>query len=381
MKEDSYANLDIHVTIWNAIIQQLQYRLNQFIDFITQLKHGRLSLTWFTTSQLQRIHNSVIEQAEKHNIKHLTQHLTDYFQLDVSYIRSENFITAIIHVPATAAFTNYKLYRYVPFPIPLSNSEFMTIHADHDIIAVGHDNKHKVLSQTQLNSCTKHYQNYVCETPLITNTNFSTTYIGSLLDHDASGIQTHRSVSSSPSQETVFQITSSQFAIYSPETFTGREHCSNGTLLSALISQISKVTVPPGCNFKLRNHVLSVPLNVISSAEPWVQETKWDTLAVPRQLMVNQLRRTAAIHQLLQQDDMQQQLAQAHLHASAIMLNTSHNAVTQHAKEAHQTVQQHQWYIVALAFFSVFNFISTCFAMTFRYRQTSAILRPKTQPA
>ncbi len=188
MKEDSYAKLDNHIAIWNAIIQQLQYRLNQFIDFVTQLQHRRLSLTWFTTSQVQPIHNSVIEQAEKHNIKHLTQHLTDYFQLDVSYIRSDNFITAIIHVPATAAFTNYKLYRYVPFPIPLSNTEFMTIHADHDIIAVGHDNKHKVLSQKQLNSCTKHYQNYVCQTPLITNTNFSTTCIRSLLDHDALGI-------------------------------------------------------------------------------------------------------------------------------------------------------------------------------------------------
>ncbi len=236
MKEDSYAKIDNHVAIWNAITQQLQYRLNQFIDFVTQLQLRCLSLTLFTTSQLQRIHNSVIEQAEKHNIKHLTQHLTDYFQLDVSYIRSDNFITAIIHVPATAAFTNYKLYRYVPFPIPLSTSEFMTIHADHDIMAVGHDNKHKVLSQTQLYSCTKHYQNYVCETPLITNTNFSTTCIWSLLDRDALGIQTRCSVSSSPSQETVFQITSSQFAIYSPETFTGRGHCSNGTLLSALIS-------------------------------------------------------------------------------------------------------------------------------------------------
>jgi hypothetical protein len=97
--------------------------------------------------------------------------------------------------------------------------------------------------------------------------------------------------------------------------------------------------------------------------------------------MVNQLRRTAAIHQLLQQDDIQQQLAQAHLHASAIMLNNTHNSVTQHAKEAHQTVQQHQWYIIALAVFSILNFICICTAMTFRYRQTTAVLRTNNQPA
>jgi hypothetical protein len=57
--------------------------------------------------------------------------------------------------------------------------------------------------------------------------------------------------------------------------------------------------------------------------------------------MINQLRRTPAIHQLLQPDDIQQQLSQAHLSASAIMLNATHNSVAKHAKEAHEAVQQH----------------------------------------
>jgi hypothetical protein len=96
--------------------------------------------------------------------------------------------------------------------------------------------------------------------------------------------------------------------------------------------------------------------------------------------MDNQLRRTAAIHQLLQQDDIQQQLAQAHLHASAIMLNTMHNSVTQHAKEAHEMVQQHQWYIIALPSFSIFNFLFICTCMTLRYRLATAILHPVNTP-
>ncbi|NBR25999.1 MAG: hypothetical protein EBU08_19905, partial [Micrococcales bacterium] len=266
--QDTYENLDNHITIWTAVVEHLQNKLNIFVDFVTQLQHRRLSLTWFSTAQLQKIHNSVLLQAQQHKLIPLTTHLTDYFQLDVSYVRSEHFLTAIIHVPASSSNSFFRVYRYVPFPIPLSNNTVLHVRANEDIIAVGHNHLHKVLTQTQLNSCHKHYNTFICETPLITNTNFSTTCIGSLMDHNSRGIQAHCTISTSPSQETVFSITNNQFAVYSPETFTGRGHCINGTSLSALISTTSRITVPPGCTFQLRQHVLTVPINVITTSEP-----------------------------------------------------------------------------------------------------------------
>lgn len=380
LKEESYRDIDNHVEVWNAIIDQLQYRLRQFTDFVTQLQQRRLSITWFTTRQLQNIHNTVTEQAMKHNLKPLTTHLTDYLQLDVSYVRSDNFITAIIHVPATAAFTNYKVYRYIPFPIPLQNNEVMTIQAREDIIAVGHDNRHRVFSESQLNLCRKHYHKFICETPLITNTNFSTTCVGSLLDHNAEGIQKHCSLTTSIAQETVFQITPNQFAIYSPETFTGRGHCSNGTALSALVSTITKVTVPSGCTFNLKNHILTVPVNIITTSEPWVQETKWDTLAVPRQLLINQLRRTTSIHQILQEDDAQEQFVKAHLDAAKAVIKASKNSISKDMSSAQEAVEQHQWYILALAVFSGLTFITICACMCHRYKQATIITQPYVAP-
>jgi hypothetical protein len=367
-QETAYKNLDNHVSIWNAVVRQLDSRLRQFIDFVTQLQLRRLSMTWFTAAQMQDVHRAVLRQAEKYDLTPLTHHLTDYFQLDVSYVRSEHFITAILHVPASATDSVFKLYRYIPFPIKLSDDQVLTINANPDIIAVGHNNHHRVLSNTQLNTCRKHYSKFICEMPLVTNTNFSTTCVGSLMDHNAVGIQTHCSLSTSPSQETVFQISNSQFAIYSPETFTGRGKCINGTALSALISTISRVTVPPGCSFQLRNHVLTVPINAITTAEPWVQQTKWDTLEVPRQLLLRSTRSADNVHQLLANDDAASSVIQTLIAKSAVALNSTHTKIT---KDITAAVDQHTWYLVGMAAFCLCFFITVCFCLCRRYRHAT----------
>jgi hypothetical protein len=373
--ENDYKNINNHLTIWYGIVQQLQHRLEQFTAFVTQLQHRRLSMTWFTNQQLLNIHNSVIAQAQRNNLHPLTQHLSDYFQLDVSYVKKDNFITAILHIPASSSDDYYKVYRYVPFPIPLPDSHVMTIHAREEIIAVGHNNLHRVLTQTQLNNCNRHYQKYICETPFITNTNFSTSCVGALMDHNAKAIQAQCSLQTSAAQESVFQLAHNQFAIYSPETFTGRGKCLNGSSMSALVSTITKVMVPPGCSFNLRHHVLQVPINVFTSSEPWVQETKWDTLEVPRQLLLNDLRRTNAIHQLLAQDEVAQQEVTAQLNASAIWLNSTRASVAHHAATIKYTLATHQWYIYGLAALFVAILLILCVCACKRYNQAATVMQ------
>ncbi len=366
-RETEYKNLDSHVDIWNAVIRQLEHRTNQFVDFVSHLQHHRLSMTWFSTEQLRKIHNSVLQQAAQNNLTPLTTHLSDYFQLDVSYVVSDHYITAIIHVPATASPYNFKVYRYVPFPIPIANDSFLTITAREDIIAVGHNNEHRVLTQTQLNHCIQRYQKFICESPLITNTNFSTTCVGSLMDHNSFGIQAHCSLTTSPAQERVFQIANNQFAIYSPVTFTGRGLCLNGSHISALISRITKVTVPSGCNLSLRNHVLTVPVNVISASEPWVQSTKWDTLEVPRQLFANEVKRTNAIHQLFQDDEAIRTKVESQLDASLKTLNDAHDTIAQNAKNIITSVTNHHYLFIALSAAAALIASALCVCLCCRY--------------
>jgi hypothetical protein len=59
-----------------------------------------------------------------------------------TYIHND-YITAIIHVPASASPNIFKLYKYIPFPIPFNKDHILTIHTDKDIIAVGPKKKEK----------------------------------------------------------------------------------------------------------------------------------------------------------------------------------------------------------------------------------------------
>ena len=379
-REKDYGNLDNHLGIWNAIIRNLEHRYHQYDDFIQQLQHHRLSLTWFTPDQLQKIHNSVLQQAAKSNLIPLVSHLSDYFQLDVSYVKSEFYVTAIIHVPATASKNYFKVFRYVPFPLPIDTNSFLTVHAREDIIAVGHNNHHRVFTDVQLNQCVRRYQKYICETPLVTNTNFSSSCVGSLMDHNQNGIQAHCSLLTSPAQEMVYQITSNQFAIYSPVTFTGRGSCLNGTHTSALISRITKVTVPAGCNLVLRNHVLTVPVNIISVSEPWVQITKWDTLEVPRQLFANEIKRTNAIHQLFKEDEVVRTSIESQLDSDLKSLNEAHDSIAKDKETISRSVQTHHYLFIALIAAAVILVLALCICLCCRYCAAPPQYVPAPQP-
>jgi hypothetical protein len=363
----THGDIDNHLLIWNAIIKHLDHRLDQFTNFISHLQDRRLSPTWFTKDQLQKIHEDVLAHAKRTNLNPLPQHLSDYFQLDVSYVRNNDYITAIIHVPASASPTIFKLYKYIPFPIPFNKDHILTIHTDQDIIAVGPNSEHKILSPSQLANCQKHYQKYICESPLITHTNFATSCVGSLMDHNHFGIQNHCTLRTSPSQEMVFQTATNSFAIYSPETFTGRGHCLNGTSMSALISKVTKVQVPSGCSLTLRHHVITVPVNVIAAGQPWVQHTKWDTLEIPKKLFANEIKRRNDIQRLFSEDDEVRSVIEAQLNSSLMDLQDAHDSIAKDAENFMFSINNHQYYILALAAVAAILFIILCICMCCRY--------------
>jgi hypothetical protein len=362
-----YGSLDNHITIWNAVIRQLEHRLDQFTSFVSHLQDRRLSPTWFTKQQLKKIHEDVLAHAKRNSLTPLPVHLSDYFQLDVSYVKTQDYLTAIIHVPASATPTTFKVYRYIPFPIPFNNNHILQIHAQDDIIAVGPNNAHKILSQSQLANCHKHYQKYICESPLITHTSFSSSCVGSLMDHNHIGIQNHCSLHTFPSQEMVFQTATNSFAIYSPDTFTGRGHCLNGTSMSALISRITKVQVPSGCSLTLRHHVITVPVNVIAAGQPWVQQTKWDTLDIPKKLFANEIKRRNDIQRLFAEDDEVRSVVESQLNTSLVYLQNAHETIAKDAETISSSVYNHQYYIIALAAVASTLFLILCVCMCCRY--------------
>ena len=113
LSEQNRADVNNRYNIWQGIVNQLQHRLTQFIQFVTELQRHRLSMTWFNAHQMATLHHEVITKSAHHGLFPLPQHLSDYFQLEVSYIKSNSEIIAILHVPVSDTKSTWSIFKYM----------------------------------------------------------------------------------------------------------------------------------------------------------------------------------------------------------------------------------------------------------------------------
>jgi len=250
--------------IWDAVIEQLQFRLNQF---------RQLMVNWFTRKQTEEIHEAVITHAYHAGLKPLTTQLADYNQLEDSYTLRGQELILILHVPTTMDGSIWTVYR------------ILLITTNDDVIAVGAKQHYKVMSKADFDKCICRNHYLICEQPLVSSTNLSSTCVGSLVTHNPTGIGAHCDVHLKNAQELVFQTSSNQFAIYLPQTYTATGTCVGRNTLSFLISQNKQITISQGCQVKLSQHVIKVSASVISPLVPWTFDSEWDTLEVSKRIL------------------------------------------------------------------------------------------------
>ena len=179
------------------LIMQIEEQLDQFKDrvlvltnAVQQLHHRRLAIDLLTPHQMDVLHKSVMDQAHQDNFNPLTTQIADYFQIEASYVRTDNDIVIIVHVPCSKFSDLLTIYRYLPSPIPipiLPHSHDITIaqslalpklnvqtldqlfdqnDLDHqqvpealfikdnsNLIAIGSDDSFQVLSQVEISGC------------------------------------------------------------------------------------------------------------------------------------------------------------------------------------------------------------------------------------
>jgi len=312
--------------VWDAILEQLHYRLDQFETLMEALQSHRISLTWFSEKQMQEIHEAVKIHASHAGLKPLTSQLADYSQIEVSYALRNEEVVLILHVPATMDDSIWTVFRYIPFPIPQSNGQVMLIETPEDVIAVGHNGEYKVMSKPDFDKCIRRNHYLICEQPMVSSTNMSATCIGSLMAHNPNGISAHCEVKMKDAQEMVYQTASNQFAVYSPTTYTATGSCADKTALSFLISQYTQITVPQGCKVRLSQHNIKVSASVIGPRIPWTFNSQWDTMEVPRKI----LSRVYA-----QEDEMRRTYDAENQHLKSHFFNLMDNA-TASASSLHQ---------------------------------------------
>ena len=150
-----------------------------------------------------------------------------------------------------------------------------------------------------------------------------------------SAITTLCQVSMEPERELVTQAGERSFAIYSPEVFTAHGHCTNGSLVQRYISHTTILTLDSGCDLELRQHILAVPFSIVTPRQPIMEYTNWDTLEVPKQVLLNMDRNEMRMYDFLPADHNLSVQVDDGIRMSQTQLAVLHHRLSQQVEEAH----------------------------------------------
>jgi hypothetical protein len=238
------------------------------------------------------LHKSVRNTASSRNLQVLPTRPQDYFQLDLSYIRSGKDILMILHVPCVTTNHLLSIYKYVPFPYPTVHSSFSDsfdssyIQSISDVLACHNDSvsslflvpetemidigrtsmqglaQFKLLSTSDLAGCVKRNHIYLCEKHQVLQTNLAGTCLGALYLQHEGGVIKNCQIKRKPIRETVYQLNANEHLIFSPKPFTAQIICQNGSHFPVQLVNTQKVFVPDFCSVNLINHTISSDGNI-----------------------------------------------------------------------------------------------------------------------
>ena len=69
--------------------------------------------------QMEILHSHVNAVALEEGFHNQAERASDYFQMEVTYLRTGKDIVIMLHVPCIKSKQLLKIYKYLPFPIPL----------------------------------------------------------------------------------------------------------------------------------------------------------------------------------------------------------------------------------------------------------------------
>ena len=254
---------------------------DKFLSTIQQLQLKRLSPNFLQGETINKLFLHLQQKAHANNMDLLINAPSDLFQIDVSYFyKSHNMeLNIFIHAPMVKPMKLLKFFQFIKFPLSQNIGKNLTMmpNVNEDLLAIGHEHQFKLLSQSDLNSCTQYGPTYMCKGRDVMRTDLDTTCLGAYYLENLEAIQQRCKFDLIPSQEHVFQIESNKWIISSPSDFSTTIKCPS-TFQSITIRSSSVITVQPGCQVDLKSHVIQPDsATTDSDLETIHYEWSWDS--------------------------------------------------------------------------------------------------------
>lgn len=356
----------LHAQLLNQI-DQLEYRVNMALDVVQQLQHRRLAVNFLNHGQLESLHKQLQDMAASHDTTLLTTQISDYFQLETSYLRSGKDIIIILHVPAVHEAHLLKLYKYLSYPFPLSEPtpqkaysiheavvgntkiydilnnntqlvmEGLYIKPEADFIATGGKGQYKLMNTDEIALCEQHSRVILCKEHQVLRTKMEESCLGALFLRSEKATRKHCKFERRPLEEIVFQLSPTKHLVFSPEPLTTRINCRNGTHQPLFLSAgNNRIEISQGCWAELNSHIISSDFDIRVSPDPLEYAWHWDPMHLSASLLQDAHHMDQVIDQL--HTDMK------HLQNTSIQAGKLHEHLEEHL--ANPMIYPSSWWIV-----------------------------------
>ena len=298
----------------SAQIALFEHRLTIATNAVQQLQHQRLAIDFLDTSQMDEMHKAVKAIADERGYTLLPERISDYYQIETSYLRNGQDILIMLHVPCIIHSQLLTIYKYIPLPFPIpkfvdtdsstigdlinkrsgqtsigldDDMDALVIVPEAEMIAVSKEDHFRIVTQGDLASCIKRNKIYLCENHQVLHTDLSNSCLGSIYSNFEAGIKQNCKLTRKKLTETVYQLSSTNYLVFTPQPYKATIQCNSGTNTPIFLTKIFKLTVPEDCHVQLKSHKITSDYNIRISPEPLDVPWSLDPMELPADILLD----------------------------------------------------------------------------------------------
>jgi hypothetical protein len=257
IKMASMSDPALIVSTLTLMKEHIQHILEIITHTIQMAQHRRLAVDTLAPRQLQHLYLQIKKTVANTGYQLLTEQPSDLFQLETSYFYNVNSLQLLVHVPMVPNGSLLRLFRLIPFPIPITKQHVLTPIVKDDVLALsaGMVRQSAIISHNKLQTCHNVNNIYLCDKQGVLKTDILTTCLGALYQQEFNIAQKLCPFQVSNAEETVKQLLNNWFIVFTTRKMMAPVTCYNGTNSElSLHAGVKKFYLSPGCQTKLDQH-------------------------------------------------------------------------------------------------------------------------------
>ena len=222
------------------------HELDDYVSGLTQLVHHKFSPLLVKVSALHNAHKTIVETAQKQNLKPITDNYQILFQAKTSTVLRDGRLTAIIHVPLYSQ-SLYELYRYIQAPFVVDH---MMIEPKVEKIYLAMDVQQTLareLSTEELEDCLKINEIWHCSHQNIIERKMKNLCLYNLFKDSIEDIRRTCNLQIRRKGEHAVQIGAGTFRYITPEDVTLSRFCGRH-ISEEVIRDVNVIELNSTCN-------------------------------------------------------------------------------------------------------------------------------------